>query len=146
MKRGLLFTTDVIIAVTIVIIAAAVLLSRFPDERQEYYIEDKGHDITNVLSHTRTTDLCTTLQPCTCPGYTDLQSICNKVTHDRNRSILGLYTEAINTSVVTREELNASVHEIFVEHQIIDENRFGFSLIVTPPQQTQPLELYNTER
>jgi hypothetical protein len=151
MKRGYMFTLDVIIAIVILVVTTAILLDQLPEQRDDYYIDNMGHDIVNVLSHTRTTDLCTNLgEPatCDCPNYDDLEPIaCNENIRNTNASILELYSEALYTETIPNPgpTYNASVHEIFVDHHIIDENRFGFSLIATGAGYDEPVELYNTE-
>lgn len=142
-----MFTVDVIVAVALLALSAAVIVTQLPDHRTQYYIDNKGYDIVNVLSHTQTTDLCLNLTntTCSCPGYEDLQSIvCSQNIRDRTTNILSLYSEGLYAGTINDSQYNRSVHEIFVEHNIIDAKRFGFSLIATEPGASDPIELYNT--
>jgi hypothetical protein len=153
-KKAHVFTLDVLIAIVILIIGLAIIFYSFPKKNQNFYfVEHLSEDVIDVLSTTYATDYCTkpgfsTANGCSCPLYKELEDlVCHDALHTKNGDMLSIMTEVIQVGYVARpEETKEFLKEMFITKKVIDENRFGFSLIYTTPDSDTPFELYNTDQ
>lgn len=156
MKKGHIFTLDVLIAFVILIIGVAIIYYAYPVKNKVYYNTERiSEDIIAVLLETNIQDLC--VKPgveisngCNCPNYKKIEElVCNIQLRDKEGNLLSLFTEVIETGALNNLGLKIEevIKQIFVEKYVIDEKRFGFALIYTTPHRTanEPLQLYNTE-
>ena len=148
MKKGYMFMLDVAIAIVILLIAAALFFFKFFEaDKTLYFTEQLSHDVVGVLGSTKISDLCVNAgqSSCSCPNYVRLQSIvCGGTLKDYNANLLSMTSELLEKQSVDEQLIKDMIHEIFVEKRIIDEKKFGFSIIYTDPN-LGPVELYNTE-
>ncbi len=150
-KKGYIFVTDVAVAITIMIIAAALFFYNYrPTQRTAYYNEQLSRDVIGVLSITKISDLCVnpgSAVSCDCPNYDNLTRIvCSGINiKDFDADLLSMTSELIEASSVDGQVVKDLVRNIFVDKRVIDEKRFGFAVLYTAPGYPLPLELYNTE-
>ncbi len=153
MKKGYVFTLDAAIAIFILMIGFALIYFQFAREGQTtYVIERLSQDVIGVLSHTRVSDICyTSPENCRCPSYPKLTTlVCGSGdTESGLRSsdptILEMFAEVIETGTRSGKDVEEAIHEIFVTNKVIDEKRFGFSVLYTNFEFPVTLELYNSE-
>lgn len=154
MKKGYVFSLDAAIAILILIIGFAIIYYQFGGEKTTtYMVERLSVDVIGVLAHTRVSDLCVmTEDSCGCPNYPRMQDLVCGTDPDlspglrtRDPTILEMFTEVIETGTRDGNMVEETIHELFVTSGVIDENRFGFSVLYTDPIYMYPLELYNTE-
>jgi hypothetical protein len=150
MKKGYLFTLDAAIAILILIVGFTILYYQFAAENRTVYFTDRlSEDIIGVLAHTKVSDLCSLGSGCECPNYPSLnQLVCGwPALRSPDPTILEMLAEVIETGAHTGEEVSDAIHEIFVTNNVIDEKRFGFSVMYTDHTWNGqvPLELYNSE-
>lgn len=153
-RKGYVFTLDAVLALIIIIVSLAILLSQLPEPTEDYYTDNIPTDIVNVLAYTDVQDLCTDVgvpASCECYQYEELEELaCSEFVKDPESSVLELISEFIVTGAPTRsgaplqEQVEEVIHEIFTTRNVIDEERFGYSLQYTFPG-AGPVELYNTE-
>jgi hypothetical protein len=147
-KKGLMYTLDVFIAIIILVIGLSVLYFTFWHGSKSIYLTAQlSEDIVGVLASANTDDLCINVGTagCTCPNYSNLTLlVCNENIVAPHASILSVMSEAISRGTVDGTVIRNTISEIFVTKNVIDEKRFGFSILYlngAPP----PYELYNTE-
>lgn len=149
-KKGYVYVLDVVIAALLLLVGLALLFYGYPQKDYTPYFTDRlSEDIVGVLSETQITDLCDNPGQnigCSCPNYPELRDIvCTNLLHDTDASLLSLFSETIERGYAGEDKMKAIIKEIFVDKGVIDEKRFGFSIIYTSPSITNPSELYNTE-
>jgi len=157
MKKGQVFTLDVLIAIVIIIIGIAILFYLYPTKDTNYYnTERMSEDVISVLQETKLSDICvnpgnTTSHGCRCQHYNTVQQlVCDESLINKDADILSFMTELIETRRVPSNMIHDMIKEIFVEKGVIDEKRFGFAIIYTKPtnnltERGYTYELYNTE-
>ncbi|HLG23766.1 MAG TPA: hypothetical protein VI564_02440 [Candidatus Nanoarchaeia archaeon] len=152
-KKAYLFLSDVVVAIIIIGIALAVLYYRYQPRNEAVFYADKlSEDVIGVMAYTKISDLC--IKPglskssgCKCPRYTNVtQIVCNDPTYENsNATLLAMMSESIERGSVSGKVIEDTIHEIFVKNNVIDEKRFGFSVIYTNPANYESLEIYNSE-
>jgi hypothetical protein len=149
MKKGYAFTLDAAFAILIIIAGLAIIYySGAQTHKTDFRAEQLSEDIIGVLFHTKVSDLCKDVRTsfCTCPNYEKLTEIvCSHYIFNLDTDILSVISEAIQTGSVSGEALEALIYELFVTNNLINENRYGFSVMYTDPQSSTPFEIYNTE-
>lgn len=150
MKKGYMFTVDAILAILILSGSIVFILAHLTRPQTDYYIDRMPSDLIGVLSYTQTSDICNlggAASECSCnPKYPITQQlVCSPLIRNRDVSMLELYSEVIYANVGGTSLVEDSIHEIFVTNNVMDERRFGFSILYTTPTSSAPLEIYNTE-
>ena len=150
MKKGYMFMLDVAIAIVILLLAASLFFFKFfHADKTLYFTEQLSHDVVGVLGSTKIGDLCmgTETASCQCPNYKKIEAIvCSGAIKDYNANLLSMISETIEKKSADQQQIKDMVHEIFVDKKVIDEKRFGFSLIYTDPLTGAPAELYNSDK
>jgi len=148
-KKGYVFTLDATIAILILLIGFTVLYYQFAvDSKTTYFTDRLSEEVIGVMAHTKVSDLCVvTKDTCDCPNYQTLTNLsCAPRLRADDPTILEMLTEIIETGTHPGNEVEDMIHEIFVTGKVIDEKRFGFSVLYTNLGLVPvPLELYNTE-
>ena len=152
MRKGQIFSMDIIIACVILVLGIAILFYQYPFKSKSYYNSERlSEDILSVLTETKISDLCkgpgeATASGCECTNYEKLEHVvCNPNIKDKDADILSFFTEVSSNGYCSREDISAIIHEIFVDKNVIDEKRFGFAVLYTTASHSNPLEMYNTE-
>ena len=148
MKKGYVFTLDAAIAILILLIGFAIIYYQFSGENRTTYFTDRlSEDVIGVLAHTKVSDLCVTGSGCGCPNYPNLTKlVCEPALRTADPTLLEMFTEVIETGTHPGRDVENTIHELFVSSKVIDEKRFGFSVMYTNLELLPvPLELYNTE-
>lgn len=148
-KKAYMYIVDVTIAATILLIGIAIMFYTLSaKDRTIYFTEQLSEDIIGVLSYTQITDLC--VNPggagCSCPRYPKLHDVvCGGQLNQYDGSILSMFSEIIERGLYPGDVIKGVINETFVEKNVIDEKRFGFSVLFTDATTIQPLELYNSD-
>ncbi len=143
---------DVVIAVIMLVIGVLLLLSNMPKSQEKVFFSDMvSNDIIGVLSRTSITDVCENPglsegEGCSCLHYSETLPtlVCTDTLQNPKESIMELLAEVIETGTASQTDINSLITDMFVNKKIIDEKRFGFSIIYTDPVTKQQHEIYNT--
>ena len=152
-KKAYLFLSDVVVAIIIISVSLAVLYYRYqPRSETAFYTDKLSEDVIGVMAYTRISDLCakpglSKSAGCKCPRYTNItQIVCEDPTYEgSNATLLAMVSESIERGSASGKTIEDTIHEIFVKNNVIDEKRFGFSVIYTNPSNYESLEIYNSE-
>ncbi len=149
-KKGYMFIVDALVAIVVLVIGLSfILYDNLYDTTPYYNTEQLSEDVVGVLFETQIKDMCINpgIAGCDCGSYKKLEDIVcvNNVVNNYDNSLLGMISEVIESKSVDKIVIRDIIKEIFVEKKVIDEKRFGFSLIYTDRSSGAPLELYNTE-
>ena len=148
MKRGYVFTVDLTIALIILFIGLAIIFYRAPTlEDSSFVTTQLSQDVIGVMAATKVSSLCADVgtPSCACPSYPKIQDVCTTQIHNKDGSLLSMLSELIYSGSVSGDQVKGVVHEIFVQKQVIDVNRFGFALLYKDAVMAEPLTLYNSE-
>ena len=157
MRRGQIFSLDIVIALVILIIGVAVIYYETPAKNKSVYdTERMSEDVISVLQATKLTDLCinpgtTVTSGCDCRNYVRLEAmVCDTRLINKDADLISFMTELIETRRFDRADIYNLIREIFVEKNVIDEKRYGFAIVYTIPEANSSIglhsyELYNTE-
>ncbi|HLP79235.1 MAG TPA: hypothetical protein VK158_01235 [Acidobacteriota bacterium] len=147
-KKGYLFTWDVVLAIVLLSIGILVLFYNYSaSTRDTYFTEKLSEDILGVLSYTKVSDLCTIGG--SCPNYPKLEDLIASVqAADRDVNfdddLLTFIAYLIETRIADGKDVKDLIHQIFVDNQVVDEKRFGFSVLYRTAA-GDVLDIYNTE-
>jgi hypothetical protein len=151
-RKGHIFSLDILIALLILVLGLVLVFYKYPIKNQSYYFNDQlSNDMVLVLSDTHIKDLCINpaLAGCSCPNYIELDDLVCKLDYklkDTDANLLSAFTEIIENEAANNKDIENVIKEIFVDHNVIDEKRFGFAVIYTTPSEPAPFELYNSDR
>jgi hypothetical protein len=147
-KKAYIYLLDAIFAITILLIGTIFIYYNFSTPpKQIYFTEKLSEDIVGVLFYTEIKDLCVNPgEPfCSCRYDNLTQIVCWNNIDNYDSNLLSMFSELIETGSVSGNVTQNLINEIFVKNNVIDEKRFGFSVMYTDMDTPQPLELYNTE-
>lgn len=145
--KGYIFMTDLTLALIIAVIGLSILLVRVQEEDPTtiFITQQLSADVVNVLGETKMSDVCVNpaTSSCNC-RYASLTAVCSDV-QNSDQSLLSVLSQMVEQGY-PRVEIENIIEELFVTTEVIDERRFGFSVIYDTPSASFPLELYNSER
>ncbi len=152
MKKGFVNMIDVVIAVILLVIGILLLLYNMPKSQEKFFFSDMvSNDIIGVLSRTSITEVCenpglSEAEGCECRHYNQTLSklVCTDTLQNPKESIMEMLAEVIETGTANQTDIDSVITDMFVTKKIIDEKRFGFSIIYTDPVTKQQHEIYNT--
>lgn len=148
MKKGYVFTIDLAIAVLILFVGLVLFFYNAPSANDSTYITSQlSQDVVGVLAATKISDLCTGAgtSSCNCPNYPTLEPMCQTVVTEDEDNLLAHTAKTLSFGSTSADEYKALIKEIFVEKGVIDETRFGFSILYKTSVSAQPQSLYHSE-